>query len=32
MFLVMVFAGPWMLTLMTDYMRSLFMNLPAVVG
>lgn len=32
MFLVMVLAGPWMLTLMTDYMRTLFTNLPAVVG
>lgn len=32
MFLVMVVAGPWMLTLMTDYMRTLFMNLPSVIG
>lgn len=32
MFLVMVLAGPWMLTLMTDYMRTLFLNLPSVVG
>ncbi|MGE5526881.1 MAG: flagellar biosynthesis protein FliQ [Rhodospirillaceae bacterium] len=32
MFLVMVLAGPWMLTLMTDYMRNLFMSLPSVVG
>jgi flagellar biosynthetic protein FliQ len=32
MFLVMVLAGPWMLTVMTDYMRSVFANLPAVVG
>jgi flagellar biosynthetic protein FliQ len=32
MFLVMVLAGPWMLTLMTDYMRNLFLNLPSVVG
>ena len=32
MFLAMVLAGPWMLTLMTDYMRNLFLNLPSVVG
>lgn len=32
MFLVMVVAGPWMLTLMTDYMRGLFMSLPSVIG
>jgi flagellar biosynthetic protein FliQ len=32
MFLVMVLAGPWMLTLMTDYMRNLFLSLPSVVG
>jgi flagellar biosynthesis protein FliQ len=32
MFLVMVVAGPWMLTLMTDYMRTLFMNLPSAIG
>ena len=32
MLLVMVVAGPWMLTLMTDYMRTLFMNLPSAIG
>jgi flagellar biosynthesis protein FliQ len=32
MFLVMVLAGPWMLTLMTDCMRNLFLSLPSVVG
>ena len=32
MFLALVVAGPWMLTLMTDYMRTLFTNLPAAVG
>lgn len=32
MFLAMVLAGPWMLTLMTDYMRNLFLSLPSVVG
>ncbi len=32
MFLALVVAGPWMITLMTDYMRNLFLSLPAVVG
>jgi len=32
MFLALVVAGPWMLTLMTDYMRTLFTNLPSAVG
>ncbi len=32
MFLALVIAGPWMLTLMTDYMRNLFTSLPSFVG
>jgi len=28
MFLVMVLAGPWMITLMTDYMQRLFTSIP----
>lgn len=32
MFVALVVAGPWMLTLMTDYMRNLFLSLPTVVG
>lgn len=32
MFLVLVLAGPWMLTMMTDYMRAVFSSLPTVVG
>ncbi len=32
MFLALVVAGPWMLTLMTDYMRNFFLSLPSVVG
>ena len=32
MFLALVIAGPWMLTLMTDYMRNVFLSLPSVVG
>jgi len=32
MFVAMVVAGPWMLTVMTDYMRNLFASLPGMVG
>ncbi|EJL84683.1 flagellar biosynthesis protein FliQ [Pantoea sp. BIGb0393] len=27
-----VIAGPWMLNLMLDYMRTLFNNLPYIIG
>ncbi|MBX9811467.1 MAG: flagellar biosynthesis protein FliQ [Burkholderiales bacterium] len=32
MFVVMIVAGPWMLSLMLDYMHRLFTNLPFMVG
>ncbi|MFN7085455.1 MAG: flagellar biosynthesis protein FliQ [Burkholderiales bacterium] len=32
MFVTMVIAGPWMLNVLLDYMRSLFTNLPLMVG
>jgi flagellar biosynthetic protein FliQ len=32
MFLVMIIAGPWMIGLMTDYMRRLFESIPWLVG
>ncbi len=32
MFVVMVVAGPWMLTLMTDYTRRLFSSIPGLIG
>lgn len=32
MFIAMVVAGPWMLTVMLDYMRNLFANLPGMIG
>ncbi len=32
MFVVMIVAGPWMLSLMLDYMRNLFTSLPSMVG
>ncbi|CAN5235906.1 flagellar biosynthesis protein FliQ [soil metagenome] len=31
-FVALVVAGPWMLTLMTDYMRELFTSIPGMVG
>jgi flagellar biosynthesis protein FliQ len=32
MFLTLVFAGPWMIEIMTDYMRRLFESIPQIVG
>lgn len=31
-FAVLVIAGPWMLTVMLDFMRNTFTNIPALVG
>lgn len=31
-FAVMIFVGPWILTMMTDYMQRLFSNIPFVIG
>ena len=31
-FLVVMFAGPWMLSLMVDYMQRLFGNIPGLIG
>ncbi len=31
-FVTMVVAGPWMLNLLLDYMRTLFSNLPTMIG
>lgn len=31
-FAVMIFAGPWILTMMTDYMQRLFSNIPFTIG
>ena len=28
----LVIAGPWMLTIMTDYMRQVFSNIPNMIG
>jgi len=32
MFITLLLTGPWMLTLMTDYMRRLFESIPALIG
>jgi flagellar biosynthetic protein FliQ len=31
-FLVLIIAGPWMLTVMLDYMREMFGNIPLYVA
>jgi flagellar biosynthetic protein FliQ len=32
MFVTLVIAGPWMLTVLTDYMRRLFESIPGMIG
>jgi flagellar biosynthesis protein FliQ len=32
MFITMVLAGPWMITIMTDFMRRLFEAIPGMIG
>lgn len=31
-FIVLIFAGPWMVTMMVDFIRRLFGNIPWLVG
>lgn len=31
-FIVMVLAGPWMITLITDFTRRLFESIPGLIG
>lgn len=31
-FITLVLAGPWMITLLTDFMRRLFESIPAFIG
>jgi flagellar biosynthetic protein FliQ len=31
-FVTLILAGPWMITLMTDYIRRLYESIPAVIG
>lgn len=32
MFITLVIAGPWMLALLTDFMRRLFTSIPTAIG
>ena len=32
LFVTLVAAGPWMLTLLVDYMRRLYQSIPSVIG
>jgi flagellar biosynthetic protein FliQ len=32
MFVALLVAGPWMLTIMVDFMRRLFENIPGMIG
>lgn len=32
MFVALVVAGPWMLTLLTDFMQRLYSGIPAAIG
>lgn len=29
---ILAFVGPWMVTVMTDYMRQVFTNIPMIAG
>ena len=31
-FITLVLAGPWMITMMTDFIRRLFENIPSMTG
>jgi len=31
-FVTLIIAGPWMMTLITDYMRRLFESIPGIIG
>ncbi|MFL6676036.1 MAG: flagellar biosynthesis protein FliQ [Massilia sp.] len=31
-FVALIVAGPWMLSVMTDYMRQVFTGIPAMIG
>ena len=31
-FATLIIAGPWMLTVMTDYMRRLYESIPVIIG
>lgn len=31
-FITMIVAGPWMITLLTDYMQRLYSSIPSLIG
>lgn len=31
-FITMIVAGPWMITVLTDYMRRLYESIPSMIG
>jgi flagellar biosynthetic protein FliQ len=31
-FVTLIIAGPWMLTVMVDYIRQMFTNIPGMIG
>lgn len=31
-FVTLILAGPWMISMMTDYMRRLFESIPTIIG
>ena len=31
-FITMIVAGPWMITMLTDYMRRLYESIPSMIG
>lgn len=31
-FITLIVAGPWMITIMTDYMRRLYESIPSMIG
>jgi flagellar biosynthetic protein FliQ len=31
-FIALIVAGPWMLTIMVDYIRQMFTNIPSMIG
>jgi flagellar biosynthetic protein FliQ len=32
MFLTLIYAGPWMLEMMTDYIQRLYSSIPSLIG
>jgi flagellar biosynthetic protein FliQ len=32
LFITLIAAGPWMITLLTDYMRRLYSSIPTIIG